>query len=163
MSQERILVTGGMGYIGSQVVPGLIEAGHSVTILDDFSTGTRSPAHPVAELIEGNVGNGDLVSDILCTRQIGTAIHLAASTLVPEPVDQLLKYFQNNVAYSLTLIDACVALARRPGDPAIVIADSNRQKRRCHWTPRHSDLETIIASGLAWDGNLVHRHDHCGC
>lgn len=101
-----ILVTGGAGYIGSHVVKQLGARQERVIILDNLSTGFDS-AVTHGELIVGNTGDANLVSNILNTHDIETVMHFAASTIVPESVSDPIKYYQNNTASTLNLLACC--------------------------------------------------------
>jgi len=81
----RLLVTGGAGYIGSVVARRFVESGHTVTLIDDLSKGHREAAGE-CELIVGDIGDSRLVSELLAGRRIEAVVHLAASTLVGESV-----------------------------------------------------------------------------
>ena len=104
MSRKTILVTGGAGYIGSHVVRQLGEAGESVVVLDDLSTGFRQ-AVLHGELVVGNTGDTKVLSDIFARHEIDTVMHFAAHTVVPESVTDPLKYYRNNTCASRTLLE----------------------------------------------------------
>jgi UDP-glucose 4-epimerase len=100
----RILVTGGAGYVGSVVARRLRDAGHEVVILDDLSTG-----HPEAvkglDLVRGHCGDRALVADLQASRRIDGVVHMAASCLVGESVQDPARYYRNNLEASLALLD----------------------------------------------------------
>ena len=106
MKNSSILVTGGAGYIGSHVVRQLGEAGESVVVLDDLSTGYEA-AVTAGDLIVGNTGDANLLDDIFDAQRIDTVMHFAARTIVPESVADPLRYYRNNTANSLVLLEAC--------------------------------------------------------
>jgi len=106
MSQSPILVTGGAGYIGSHVVLQLVEAGEQVVVLDNLSTGFRE-AVLGAELIVGEVGDRVAVEALLRDRGIRTVLHFAARTIVPESVEDPLRYYGNNTCATRNLLEAC--------------------------------------------------------
>lgn len=110
--RAAILVTGGAGYIGSHVVLQLIEAGERVVVLDDLSTGFRQ-AVTDAELVVGNVGNQALVGSLLERYRIGTVMHFAAHTIVPESVTDPLRYYGNNACATRNLLASCQAAGVR--------------------------------------------------
>lgn len=103
-----VLVTGGAGYIGSHVVRQLGEAGEDVVVLDNLSTGFRSAVTNGALRI-GDTGDRELVSRILSEHGIGTILHFAAHTIVPESVSNPLKYYENNTCATRNLIECAVA------------------------------------------------------
>jgi len=107
----RILVTGGAGYIGSHVVLTCRDAGYEVVVIDDLSTGRREAIPQDVPLIEGDIGDPDLVAKSLDVHGINAVIHLAGRVVVPESVVAPLKYYQVNTAASRTLIEACVEAA----------------------------------------------------
>ncbi len=106
-SANRILVTGGAGYIGSHVVKQLGDAGHAVTVLDNLSTGRRE-AVLSGELVVGDLGDSALLDTVLSQGQFGAVMHFAGSIVVPESVTDPLKYYANNTANTLQLLGACV-------------------------------------------------------
>ena len=104
---STILVTGGAGYIGSHVARQLGERGESLVTLDNLSTGFRS-AVLHGDLVEGDTGDAQLVSRLLRERQVDTVMHFAAHIVVPESVENPLKYYRNNTANTRTLLECCV-------------------------------------------------------
>ncbi len=104
----NVLVTGGAGYIGSICVEELINAGHTVTVLDNLSEGHRSAIDPRATFVEGNLGNGPLVTNTIKNARAEAVIHFAAHALVGESMQNPGKYFRNNVASGLELLEAAV-------------------------------------------------------
>src|SRR5690606_10048832 len=94
MTQSTILVTGGAGYIGSHTVLQLRERGERVIVLDDLSTGFRQSVLD-APLIVAKVGDRERVLDTLRTHGVDTVMHFAAHTIVPESVQNPLKYYRN--------------------------------------------------------------------
>ena len=107
VSGKGILVTGGAGYIGSHVVRQLGEAGERVVTLDNLSRGFRE-AVTYGPLIVGDTGDRDLVRRVLRDQAIGTVMHFAAYTIVPESVAQPLKYYENNTANTRSLLESCL-------------------------------------------------------
>lgn len=101
----RILVVGGAGYIGSHSVRFLRQAGHEVWVYDNLSRGHRG-AVPEGILIEGELSDGQRLEDALRGRGIEAVMHYAAFALVGESVHEPAMYYQNNVAASLTLLEA---------------------------------------------------------
>ncbi len=108
MATKPILVTGGAGYIGSHVVRMLGETGEDVIVLDNLSTGFAS-AVLHGELVVGDTGDRDLVSKLLARHGIDTIMHFAAHTIVPESVENPLKYYGNNTCSSRNLLECAAA------------------------------------------------------
>jgi len=106
-ARKRVLVTGGAGYIGSHVVKQLGEAGHSITVLDNLSTGRRE-AVLSGELVVGDVGDAATLDAILGNKQFDAVLHFAGSIVVPESVVDPIKYYANNTGNTLHLLGACV-------------------------------------------------------
>jgi UDP-glucose 4-epimerase len=100
----KVVVTGGAGYIGSNVAALLIEAGHEVLILDDFSEGDRLAVPPEARLVEGNVA--DFAELISKEEGVDAVLHFAAFIAAGESVTKPEKYWQNNLVGSLKLMEA---------------------------------------------------------
>jgi len=109
MTGAPVLVTGGAGYIGSHVVLALRDAGWSVVVLDDLSTGFIEAVPPGVTLVRGSTGDAPLVRRTLRRHGIGAVIHLAGSLVVGESVAKPLQYWRNNVGNTLSLVEACVA------------------------------------------------------
>src|ERR1700732_1488273 len=107
MSRSSILVTGGGGYIGSHVVLQLRARGERVVVLDDLSTGFKQAVLDTP-LVVGQVGDRDLVLEILRTHGVDTVMHFAAHTIVPESVANPLKYYGNNTCSTRNLLECCV-------------------------------------------------------
>ncbi|MBT59117.1 MAG: UDP-glucose 4-epimerase GalE [Acidiferrobacteraceae bacterium] len=103
----NILVTGGAGYIGSHTSRQLIEAGYSVTVVDNLYSGHRWAIPDEATFIEGDVGDHPLMESVLKERKINAVVHFAGHIVVPESVSDPLKYYSNNALNSGRLIAAC--------------------------------------------------------
>ncbi len=113
MSQKKptILVTGGAGYIGSHTVLALKRAGYSVVILDNLISGHRDLVDRVlqVELVVGDIGDRPLLDRLFATYNFAGVIHFAAYAYVGESMRDPAKYYANNVAGTLTLLQAMVA------------------------------------------------------
>ena len=101
-----VLVTGGAGYIGSHMVLRLADAGETVVVLDNLTTGFDWAIDHSATLVEGNAGDMALVGKLIAEHGIEAIIHFAGSIVVPESVVDPLKYYANNTATSRNLIEA---------------------------------------------------------
>ncbi|MFT5510028.1 MAG: UDP-glucose 4-epimerase [Hyphomicrobiaceae bacterium] len=104
-----VLVTGGAGYIGSHMVHRLCDAGETVVVLDNLTTGFDWALPAAAQLIQGDVGDEELVCQIIREHGVGAIVHFAGSIVVPESVADPLGYYLNNTVKSRTLIAAAVA------------------------------------------------------
>ena len=104
----KILVTGGAGYIGSHVVKHLGERGdYGLTIIDNLSTG-HEQAVLYGTLIKCDLFDLNKVRDILIEKKFDAIIHFAASIVVPESVENPLKYFINNTVNTTNLIQTAI-------------------------------------------------------
>jgi UDP-glucose 4-epimerase len=103
-----ILVTGGAGYIGSVTVELLRAQGEDVVVLDNFSRGHRAAVDEHTIFYEGNVGDRDLVEKITRENEIESCIHFAALAYVGESVTEPARYFENNVAQGIALLEALI-------------------------------------------------------
>lgn len=112
MSSDGVLVVGGAGYIGSHMVRALAEAGRGACVLDDLSTGHRD-AVGVA-LVEAGLEDAAAVSRAVAASSAGAAMHFASFIQVGESVAAPAKYYANNVANTVSLLNAlCEAGVRR--------------------------------------------------
>ncbi len=102
----NVLVTGGAGYIGSHAVRELIRAGHTVTVLDNLSTGHRAAVDSRAHFVQGDTGDAVMVERLLVDRRIEAVLHFAAFIEVGESVQDPDKYYRNNFASPLALLGA---------------------------------------------------------
>ncbi len=103
-----ILVTGGAGYIGGHALLAFRDAGYSVIVLDNLSTGVRHAVPGDVEFVEGDAGDSALTEELLRRHGVDAVVHFAGSIVVPESVSDPLKYYHNNSAVSRNLIEACV-------------------------------------------------------
>lgn len=104
-----VMVTGGAGYIGSHMVLRLTDAGETVVVLDNLTTGFDWAIDHRATLVTGDAGDIALVRGVLREHGITAIVHFAGSIVVPESVSNPLKYYGNNTATSRNLIEAAVA------------------------------------------------------
>ena len=103
-----ILVTGGAGYIGSHMVHTLLDAGESVVVLDNLSTGFDWAVPKGVPLVVGDTGDQALAASIIAEHRVDSIIHFAASIVVPESVADPLRYYRNNTVNSRALIETAV-------------------------------------------------------
>ena len=100
-----ILVTGGAGYIGSHMVWELLDHGEDVVVVDNLTTGFDWAVADRAKLIVGNVGDKILMRKVFEENDIEAVIHFAGSVVVPESVENPLKYYDNNTAVTRNLLE----------------------------------------------------------
>ncbi|NKJ01900.1 UDP-glucose 4-epimerase GalE [Novosphingobium sp. SG707] len=103
-----VLVTGGAGYIGSHAVLALKDAGWKVAVVDNLVTGFRFAVPDGVAFYQGDIEDGELIARIIAEQGIGAIMHFAGSVVVPESVENPLKYYHNNTAKSRALIEAAV-------------------------------------------------------
>ncbi len=105
MSQIKVLVTGGAGYIGSHVVKLLGEKGYEIAIIDNLSSGKKENVL-FGKLYEIDLKEEKAVEEILKEFKPDVVMHFAAYIVVPESVAHPLKYYQNNVGNTIKLLSA---------------------------------------------------------
>lgn len=103
---QKVLVTGGAGYIGSHVVRQLGEAGYDIVVYDNCSTGVPKSV-PYGQLIIGDLGDIDHLYQVFAKHQFSAVLHFAASLVVPESVAYPLDYYANNTRNTLNLLRCC--------------------------------------------------------
>src|ERR1700754_610669 len=103
-----VLVTGGAGYIGTHMVHALADAGESVVVVDNLSTGFSQflPRH--VPLIVGDAGDENLVEGVIAQYNIESIIHFAGSVVVPESMRDPLGYYRNNTMSTRSLLRTAV-------------------------------------------------------
>jgi UDP-glucose 4-epimerase len=116
----RILVTGGAGYVGAVSVESFLAAGHEVVVLDDLSTGHRAAVPDGAPLVVGDYGDGSAAASLLADEGIEAILHCAARSLVGESLVEPARYFRDNVAGGIALLEA----ARETGVDRFVLSST---------------------------------------
>ncbi|MFT5718782.1 MAG: UDP-glucose 4-epimerase [Oleiphilaceae bacterium] len=99
----KVLVTGGAGYIGSHVVKQLGEAGHDIVVYDNLSTGYEW-AVTYGQLVVGDVADTEKLDQVFSEHNFEAVLHFAAHIVVPESVENPLKYYRNNTRNTLNLL-----------------------------------------------------------
>lgn len=102
----KVLIAGGAGYIGSHCVRQLLAAGHEPVVLDNFAHGHRAAVPKGVKLHDAGLADAAALDRIFQTEHIDLVMHFAAFCYVGESVTSPLKYYLNNVAATLTLLDA---------------------------------------------------------
>ncbi len=146
MSQKKFLVTGGAGFIGSNIVEELIKKGHAVRVLDNFSTGKRENLKPFAddiEVIEGDIRSYHLV--LQATKGINTIYHEAALPSVQRSIDDPITSSEVNVSGTLNILEA----ARENGVEKIVFASSSSVYGDNPELPKNEDMKANPLSPYA--------------
>ncbi len=105
----RVLVTGGAGYIGSNMVLGLLDRGDEPVIVDSLITGYREAIPEGVPFFQGDIADEALIGQIIRDEKIEAIVHFAAFIVVPESVSDPLGYYLNNTVKTRALIAAAVA------------------------------------------------------
>jgi UDP-glucose 4-epimerase len=156
----RVLVTGGAGYVGSTTVETLHEAGHQVVVLDDLSTGHREAVIDGVELEVGSYGDAGTVARILDRHKIEAVLHCAAKSQVGESMVDPAKYYRENVAGGVTLLEGL----RLAGVRRIVFSSTAAVYGMPDHTPITEDMplapintygetKRTFEQGIRWYGN----------
>ncbi|HET9757234.1 MAG TPA: UDP-glucose 4-epimerase GalE [Candidatus Limnocylindrales bacterium] len=116
----RILVTGGAGYVGAVSVEAFLAAGHEVVVLDDLSTGHGAAVPDGARLVVGDYGERSATASLLAEEKIEAILHCAARSLVGESLVEPGRYFRDNVAGGIALLEA----ARETGVDRFVLSST---------------------------------------
>ena len=105
----KVFVTGGAGYIGSVVSEVLLNSGHEVVVFDSFETGHRAAVDPRAALMEGDTCDAGAVGEAMLSAAPDVVVHMAAYIQMGESMLDPGKYFRNNTANTLNVLDAMLA------------------------------------------------------
>lgn len=183
----NFLVVGGAGYIGSHMVKQLLRAGHELVIADNFSTGYRD-ALTGGQLVELDIADARALDAVFAARHFDAVFHFASFIQVGESVTEPGKYYQNNLAATLTLLQAMVragvkhfifsSTAAVYGDPVYVPIDEKHPKAainpygRSKWMVeqvledfdrayglKSACLRYFNAAGADPEGQLGERHE----
>lgn len=119
MHSRSILICGGAGYIGSHMAQWLAARGHTITVLDNFSTGHR-PAVRWGELVEADLMDPNALEQVFQRKHFDAVMHFCARSLVGESVTRPYRYYANNVTGTLNLLEAM----RRHGVDRIVFSST---------------------------------------
>lgn len=153
----KLFVTGGAGYVGSIFVEEALNAGHSVTVFDNLTEGHRSAVDSRATFVQGELGEMPAILSALKAAAPEAIIHFAANTLVGESMTKPGKYFRNNVACGLNLLDAAAETGVKKfvfsstcaifGPPERVPMDENLPQRPIN---PYGESKLIFERILAW-------------
>jgi UDP-glucose 4-epimerase len=183
----RILVVGGAGYVGSHMTKMLLDEGHTAVVVDNLSSGFRD-AIPARVLVKADISHRILLDSLFSARRFDGVMHFASHIQVGESVEHPSKYYWNNVANTLNLLDAMVkhgvtrivfsSTAAIFGDPNYVPIDEDHRKvplspygrsklmveqvlsdyERAYGL-RHTCLRYFNAAGADPSGRLGERHE----
>jgi len=103
-----VMVTGGAGYIGSHMVWELLDHGENVLVVDNLVTGFEWSIPEGVTFIKADVGDQEVMEHILLEHNVDSIVHFAGSVVVPESLEDPLKYYMNNTGNSRNLIAAAV-------------------------------------------------------
>jgi UDP-glucose-4-epimerase GalE len=186
---QAILVVGGAGYIGSHTVRQLAAANRKVVVLDNLIYGHRDAiVDEEVVFVEGNLGDRDLLDQVFTTHDIGAVMHFAAFAYVGESVTEPSKYYHNNLAAPLVLLDAMRAhgvgififssTCATYGNPEYVPIDENHPQNPINpygasklmlervladyshaYDLKYAALRYFNASGCSLDGKIGEDHN----
>lgn len=183
----RVLVTGGAGYIGSQMVRQLVEKKIEVVVLDSLENGHRAAVPPEVPLLVGETGDHKFLEEVFTRQPIDAVMHFAAYLAVKESVEKPAMYFRNNVANTIVLLETMLkfevkrlvfsSTAAVYGNPTRVPIPDDHPKNPINpygeskamvekilgwfdaaYSLRSISLRYFNAAGAALDGN--HGEDH---
>ncbi len=106
--KNRVMVTGGAGYIGSHTVLKLLQAGHQVCVIDNLYSGHVWAVPAEAKFVHMDIHDQEGISATMAAHEIDSVIHFAGHIVVPESVQYPAKYYHNNVLGSLKLVECCI-------------------------------------------------------
>jgi UDP-glucose-4-epimerase GalE len=155
---QCVLVTGGAGYIGSHTVRQLVEVGRQVVVLDSLELG-HANAVLDAELVQGDIADEALVRDVCRRHGVTQVVHFAAYKSVGESMSSPAKYWLNNVAGTVHLVEAMLAEGVRQivfssscsvyGTPAVVPVD---ETAAIHPESIYAETKSMSETVLGWYG-----------
>ncbi|MGQ0661517.1 MAG: UDP-glucose 4-epimerase GalE [Sphingosinicella sp.] len=151
--RPTVLVTGGAGYIGSHAVLALLDAGWPVVVIDNLSTGFRWAVDARATLVEGDIGDQALVGRLIAEHDIGAIMHFAGSIIVPESVEQPLKYYENNTVKSRALIESAV----EGGVRHFIFSSTAATYGVPETVPVREDMPTVPINPYGWSKLMTER------
>ena len=154
-----ILVLGGAGYIGSHTVYSLLEVGRDVVVVDNLQTGFAQAVHPNARFYQVDIRDTEALSQVFDQEEIEGVIHFAASSQVGESMVDPLKYYDNNVGGTISLLKAMVShgvnnlvfssTAATYGEPdSVPIMESDRTEP----TNCYGETKLTMEKMMAWVG-----------
>ncbi|MDR7100962.1 UDP-glucose 4-epimerase GalE [Croceicoccus sp. BE223] len=162
-----VLVTGGAGYIGSHAVLALLDRGWPVAVIDNLSTGFEWAIPEGVTLYRGDVADTGLLARIFAEQGTQAILHFAGSIIVPESVENPLKYYDNNTAKSRTLIEAAV----NAGVPHFIFSSTATVYGEPELKPLTEDdpltpvnpygMSKLMTERILADVSRAHAMNHC--
>ena len=153
----NVLVTGGAGYVGSVCCAELLRQGHSVTVVDDLSTGYRDAVPSGAAFFQVDIGNQSAMQSLVSNIRFDAVFHFAAKALVPESVSNPGIFFQKNVASGIVMLEVLRAAGIRNfvfsssaavyGRPERVPVDEDDPKRPVN---SYGETKLMFERALEW-------------
>jgi UDP-glucose 4-epimerase len=151
--KPAVLVTGGAGYIGSHAVLALLDAGWPVVVIDNLTTGFEWAVPPEAIFRKGDIADQPLVADLIARHGIRAIVHFAGSIVVPESVENPLKYYENNTVKSRSLIESAV----RGGVPHFIFSSTAATYGIPDHVPVREDMPTVPINPYGWSKLMTER------
>jgi len=151
--KPTVLVTGGAGYIGSHAVLALLDAGWSVVVIDNLTTGFEWAIPSQAVFAKGDIADQALVAGLIERHGIGAIIHFAGSIVVPESVENPLKYYENNTVKSRSLIESAV----RGGVRHFIFSSTAATYGIPEQVPVREDMPTVPINPYGWSKLMTER------
>jgi UDP-glucose 4-epimerase len=152
-SKAPVLVTGGAGYIGSHAVLALLDAGWPVAVIDNLSTGFEWAVPEAATFVRGDIADQPLVERLIADLGIRAIMHFAGSVVVPESVENPLKYYENNTVRSRALIESAV----RSGVPHFIFSSTAATYGIPDRVPVAEDARTQPINPYGWSKLMTER------
>ena len=148
-----VLVTGGAGYIGSHAVLALLDRGWPVAVIDNLTTGFRFAVPDQVPFYEGDIEDPALLARIFAEQGTRAVMHFAGSIVVPESVENPLKYYHNNTVKSRALIEAAV----NAGVPHFIFSSTAATYGMPEVSPVNEDTPTRPINPYGWSKLMTER------
>ena len=162
----KVLVTGGLGFIGSHTVIALFEAGYTPIILDNLSNSSRRVLAQLTKITgndfvfyEGCISSKGLLSTVFNEHKIEGVFHFAALKAVGESTEQPLSYYQNNVSHTITMLEAMA----QHGVAKLVFSSSATVYGDPQYLPLDENHPISATNPYGWTKVMVERvlQDYC--
>jgi UDP-glucose 4-epimerase len=146
-----VLVTGGAGYIGSFAVRALLRRGDAAVVLDDLSAGHRAAVPPDVPFVEGDLADLALIRRTIREHDVREVMHFAAFASVPESVAQPDRYYRNNTAGALGVLQAM----REAGADRFIFSSTAATYGEPQSVPIGEDHPTRPTNPYGWSKRMV--------